>query len=158
MSEPDHSEQYKTDENLRIRIETHRLYTVGPPLEPAIDNALNLQPDAFFDVVTARHMLYHVPDIPRALREMKRISLNRKNSLFVRNERDGRTAAILSSLTSTCRPHNIYPQRFLTQLLTNLSATPISQLEQWLPDQRQRRNLIPSRQEHSKSSGHVAGI
>ena len=34
-------------------------------------------------------------------REMKRICLNRKNSLFVGNERGGRTAAILSSLTST---------------------------------------------------------
>jgi len=38
-------------------------------------------------------------------REMKRICLNRKNSLFVGNERGGATAAILSSLTSTCRQH-----------------------------------------------------
>jgi transposase len=68
-------------------------------------------------------------------REMKRICLNRKNSLFVGNERGGQTAAILSSLTSTCRRHNVDPQRYLTQLLTNLPATPISQLEQWLPNQ-----------------------
>jgi hypothetical protein len=68
-------------------------------------------------------------------REMKRVVLNRKNSLFVGNERGGRTAAILSSLTSTCRRHEIDPQRYLTQLLTNLPATPMSQLEQWLPDQ-----------------------
>jgi transposase len=67
-------------------------------------------------------------------REMKRVVLNRKNSLFVGNERGGRTAAILSSLTSTCRRHAIDPQRYLTQLLTNLPATPISQLDQWLPD------------------------
>jgi transposase len=67
-------------------------------------------------------------------REMKRICLNRKNSLFVGNERGGQTAAILSSLTSTCRRHNIDPQRYLTQLLTNLPATPISQLPDWLPD------------------------
>jgi len=60
-------------------------------------------------------------------REMKRICLNRKNSLFVGNERGGQTAAILSSLTSTCRRHGIDPQRYLTQLLTNLPATPISQ-------------------------------
>jgi hypothetical protein len=50
------------------------------------------------------------------------------------NERDGQTAAILSSLTSTCRRHDIDPQRYLTQLLTNLPATPISQLYDWLPD------------------------
>ncbi len=68
-------------------------------------------------------------------REMKRIVLNRKNSLFVGNERAGRTAAILSSLTSTCRRHEVDPQRYLTQLLVNLPATPVSQLERWLPDQ-----------------------
>ena len=67
-------------------------------------------------------------------REMKRVVLNRKNSLFVGNERGGQTAAILSSLTSTCRRHDIDPQHYLTQLLTNLPATPISQLSNWLPD------------------------
>jgi len=129
----DLAEQYATDENLRIRIETHRLYTVGPPLEPAVDaalvlsgtesildmgcgpgdflirlhnrghrgplvgidnsagmiakaksSALNihfLQADAqqipfeneSFDVVTARHMLYHVPEIRLALSEAHRV-------------------------------------------------------------------------------------
>jgi transposase len=78
-------------------------------------------------------------------REMKRICLNRKNSLFVGNERGGQTAAILSSLTSTCRRHAIDPQRYLTQLLTNLPATPMSQLEQWLPDEWKRRNPSTSR-------------
>jgi transposase len=67
-------------------------------------------------------------------REMKRIVLNRKNSLFVGNQRGGQTAAILSSLTSTCRRHNIDPQRYLTQLLTNLPDTPLSRLSDWLPD------------------------
>jgi len=42
-------------------------------------------------------------------------------------------------LTSTCRRHHIDPQRYLTQLLANLPDTPISQLEQWLPDQWRRR-------------------
>ena len=77
-------------------------------------------------------------------REMKRIVLNRKNSLFVGNERGGQTAAILSSLASTCRRHGIDPQRYLTQLLTNLPATPMSQLADWLPDQWRRQNQPPS--------------
>jgi transposase len=77
-------------------------------------------------------------------REMKRIVLNRKNSLFVGNERGGETAAILSSLTSTCRRHDIDPQRYLTQLLTNLPTTPISQIDSWLPDQWRQRNLVPA--------------
>jgi len=77
-------------------------------------------------------------------REMKRICLNRKNSLFVGNERGGQTAAILSSLTSTCRRHNIDPQRYLMQLLTNLPATSITQVEAWLPDRWKLRNSAPS--------------
>ena len=76
-------------------------------------------------------------------REMKRIVLNRKNSLFVGNERAGRTAAVLSSLASTCRRHDVDPQRYLTQLLVNLPGTPVSQLEQWLPDQWKRRDTPP---------------
>jgi hypothetical protein len=78
-------------------------------------------------------------------REMKRVVLNRKNSLFVGNERGGQTAAILSSLTSTCRRHDIDPQHYLTQLLTNLPATPISQLSNWLPDAWKHRLLTPTR-------------
>jgi hypothetical protein len=38
---------------------------------------------------------------------MKRVVLNRKNSLFVGNPRGGRTAAILASLTSTCRRQDV---------------------------------------------------
>jgi hypothetical protein len=68
-------------------------------------------------------------------REMKRVVLNRKNSLFVGNPRGGKTAAILSSLTSTCRRHEIDPQLYLTQLLINLPILEASQLPQWLPDQ-----------------------
>jgi transposase len=77
-------------------------------------------------------------------REMKRIVLNRKNSLFVGNPRGGATAAVLSSLTSTCRRHGVNPQLYLTQLLTNLPATPVGQLSQWLPDQWKRRNPGPA--------------
>ena len=35
----------------------------------------------------------------------------------------GRTAAILASMTSTCRRHQIDPQLYLTQLLMNLPQT-----------------------------------
>lgn len=67
-------------------------------------------------------------------REMKRVILNRKNSLFVGNAHGGRTAAILASLTSTCRRHSIDPQLYLTQLLVNLPTTPQRGLSAWLPD------------------------
>jgi transposase len=67
-------------------------------------------------------------------REMKRVVLNRKNSLFVGNPRGGRTVAVLASLTSTCRRHDIDPQLYLTQLLVNLPSLRISDLPDWLPD------------------------
>jgi hypothetical protein len=58
----------------------------------------------------------------------------RKNWLFVGNPRGWRTAAILASLTSPCRRRDVDPQLYLTQLLINLPALPISQLPRWLPD------------------------
>jgi hypothetical protein len=68
-------------------------------------------------------------------REMKRVVLNRKNSLFVGNPRGGRTAAILASLTSSCRRHGVDPQLYFTQLLLNLPQVRRSELPMWLPDQ-----------------------
>lgn len=86
------------------------------------------------------------PDVPLhnnlAEQQMKRIALLRKNALFVATPRGGETAAILSSLTSTCRRHGINPQAYLTQLLANLPDTPISQLDRWLPDQRKESQAV----------------
>jgi len=67
-------------------------------------------------------------------REMKRVVLNRKNSLFVGNPRGGRTAAILASLTSSCRRHDMDPHLYFMQLLVNLPTWPASDLDAWLPD------------------------
>ena len=67
-------------------------------------------------------------------REMKRVVLNRKNSLYVGNQRGGRTAAILASLTSSCRRHEMDPQLYFIELLMNLPSWPASDLDAWLPD------------------------
>lgn len=84
------------------------------------------------------------PEVPidnnASEREMKRQALNRKNSLFVGSLRGGETAAILSSLTSSCRRHEVNPQVYLTQLLVNLPRTPAAELDQWLPDEWRRRH------------------
>jgi len=56
------------------------------------------------------------------------------------NALGGQTAAIFNSMTSTCRPQGIDPQHYLTQLLANLPAMPISQIDQWLPDRWLRLN------------------
>ena len=78
-----------------------------------------------------------------AEQQMKRIALARKNFLMVGNERGGQTAAILSSLTSTCQRHEINAELYLTQLLVNLPATPTSQVDQWLPDRWRARQKTP---------------
>jgi len=67
-------------------------------------------------------------------REMKRIVLNRKNSLFVGSPRGGKTAAILASLTSSCRRHDMDPHLYFMQLLVNLPTWPARDLDAWLPD------------------------
>ena len=84
-------------------------------------------------------------------REMKRVVLNRKNSLFVGNARGGRTAAVLASLTGTCRRHDVDPQLYLTQLLTNLPTTRMNELSAWLPDQWKllQHATLPSLQNHT---------
>ena len=79
-----------------------------------------------------------------AEQQMKRIALLRKNALFVATPRGGETAAILSTLTSTCRRHEINPQTYLTQLLANLPDTPLSHLDQWLPDAWKKIHASPS--------------
>lgn len=84
-------------------------------------------------------------------REMKRVVLNRKNSLFVGNPRGGRTAAILSSFTSTSKRHRVDPQLYLTQLLVNLPGWPVGDLAAWLPDEWKRRQaaLAPAPAHHA---------
>ena len=142
------SEQYGNDEALRTRIDTHKQFTVGPDLEPMVDELLHLVADESlldvgtgpgdfparvrrsghrgrivgvdasagmidrararcgdvqwsiadaqalpladrsFDVVTARHMLYHVPDVPRALREIKRVLTPGGRFLAITNAND----------------------------------------------------------------------
>lgn len=66
-------------------------------------------------------------------REMKRVVLNRKNSLFVGNPRGGRTAAILARLTSRRRTE-MDPQLYFMQLLLNFSSWPANDIDAWLPD------------------------
>jgi transposase len=78
-----------------------------------------------------------------AEQQMKRIALLRKNALFAGSPRGSETAAILSSLTSTCRRHEINPQAYLTQLLASLPDTPISRVDDWLPDHWKETSVTP---------------
>lgn len=62
------------------------------------------------------------------------VAVGRNNWLFRGSDNGGDTAAILFSFMATCRRHEIDPFAYLRDVLTRLPATPISQLDQLLPD------------------------
>lgn len=66
---------------------------------------------------------------------LRRVAIGRKNWLFCGSDNGGHTAAILFSLIATCQRHNVEPFAYLRDVLTRIAATPMSQLDQFLPDQ-----------------------
>ena len=65
---------------------------------------------------------------------LRRVAIGRKNWLFAGSDKGGRTAATLFSLIATCQRHRAEPMAYLRDVLTRIAATPISQLDQFLPD------------------------
>jgi hypothetical protein len=81
--------------------------------------------------------------------------LNRKNSLFAGNPRGGRTAAILASLTSTRRRHDIDPQLYSPSYSSIFPQhTPIGQTLA-AEALRERHGLEVSRETLRKSSNNL---
>jgi transposase len=62
------------------------------------------------------------------------VAVGRNNWLFCGSDNGGETAAILFSFMVTCRRHDIDPFAYLRDVLTRLPATPINQIDQFLPD------------------------
>jgi transposase len=118
-------------EALRDRLDRWKLELIPKhPMADAVNYALNQWQAMTIFLADASVPL----DNNLSEREMKRVVINRKNSLFVGNERGGRTMAILSSFTSTCRRLGIDSQLYLTQLITNLPVLKQDELDLWLPD------------------------
>ena len=67
-------------------------------------------------------------------RAVKPVALGRKNWLFVGSEGGGRTAAILFSLTSTCRALKIDPFTYLRDVLDRVCTHPARRVAELLPD------------------------
>ncbi|MCY2931610.1 MAG: IS66 family transposase [Planctomycetota bacterium] len=112
------------------------LDTEGPlvlprsPMAAAITYTLN-QWDAL-NVYTTRGFL--AIDNNAAERAMKRVAIGRKNWLFAGNDRAAANAAILYSLIASAERHGLDPQAYLTSVLAKIASTPITQLDQFLPD------------------------
>jgi hypothetical protein len=74
---------------------------------------------------------------------LRRVAIGRKNWLFCGSDHGGHTAAILFSLIATCQRHKVEPFAYLRDVLTRIAATPISQLDQLLPDRWQAAQAAP---------------
>jgi transposase len=69
-----------------------------------------------------------------AERMLRAQALGRKNWTFLGNDRGGRTAAVLYSLTGTCKHLDIDPFAFLADILRRLPSQPAGRLDELLPD------------------------
>jgi len=124
---------------LHDRLERWKLELIPKhPMADAVNYALNQWPAMTTFLKDAVVPL----DNNASEREMKRVVINRKNSLFVGNERGGKNAAILASFTSTCRRLGIDVQLYLTQLITNMPVIKPEEIDLWMPDLWKQR-LIP---------------
>ena len=73
-------------------------------------------------------------DNNRSENALRRVAIGRKNWLFCGSDHGGHTAAVLFSLMATCQRHKIDPFAYLRDVLNRIAATPVSQLDQFLPD------------------------
>ncbi len=64
---------------------------------------------------------------------LRRVALGRKNWLFCGSDNGGTTAAVLFTLMATCQRHKVEPFAYLRDVLTRMAQTPLSQLDQFLP-------------------------
>src|SRR4051794_11498340 len=69
-----------------------------------------------------------------AERALKRIAIGRKNWLFAGHDEAARSCAILTTLIASAQRHGVDPQTYLRGILARIAATPVSQLEQFLPE------------------------
>jgi hypothetical protein len=69
-----------------------------------------------------------------AERMLRAQAIGRRNWTFLGSDRGGRTAAVLYSLTGTCKHHDIDPFAYLQDILRRLPSHPTHQLDELLPD------------------------
>jgi len=95
-----------------------------------------------------------------AERALKRVAIGRKNWLFAGNDAAARSHARLYTLLAGAERHGLNPQEYLTSVLAKIGQTPLSQLEQFLPDvwkrQAQAGPTAPSGSAASTTGGNAA--
>jgi transposase len=69
-----------------------------------------------------------------AERSLRGIAIGRRNWMFFGSDTGGRTAAILTSFSTTCKRLGIDPFTYLRDIFDRISAHPASRLDELLPD------------------------
>ncbi len=75
----------------------------------------------------------HIDNNP-AENALRSVVIGRKNWLFAGSDNGGRTAATLCSFIASCQLHEIDPFAYLRDVLTRISACPINEVDQFMPD------------------------
>lgn len=66
-------------------------------------------------------------------RALRAVAVGRKNWLFAGSDAGGKTAAVLYTMTQTCRRHGLDPFVYLQDLLTRLPLSTSDDLPSFLP-------------------------
>jgi transposase len=69
-----------------------------------------------------------------AERMLRAQALGRKDYTFLGSDRGGRTAAVLYTMTGSCKHHDIDPFAYLQDILRRLPAHSADQLDEWLAE------------------------
>jgi transposase len=69
-----------------------------------------------------------------AERSLRGVAVGRKNWMFFGSDNGGRTAAILTSFTTSCKRHDVNPYVYLRDIFERISAHQHSRLDDLLPD------------------------
>ena len=75
-------------------------------------------------------------------RAVKPVAIGRRNWLFAGSEGGGRTAAILFSLTTTCKAFGIDPFAYLRDVLARVCSHPARLVAELLPDRWRDRQAL----------------
>jgi transposase len=87
-----------------------------------------------------------------AERALKRVAIGRKNWLFAGHDAAGASHARLWTLIASAERHRIDPQRYLTSVLAKIGQTPMSELDQFLPDVWKAEDAVEPAPDHAVTS------
>jgi transposase len=100
------------------------------PMGAAVTYALN-QWEALNRYVERPHAAI---DNNLAERELRAVAVGRKNWEFAGSDLGGERAAILYSITATCKANGVDPEAYIADVLMRLATTPDSKIDEILPD------------------------